>query len=82
MPNRTGVHFVMTLRRQHEDRRWVLATLRRRWFDVAERSSASSLYAETWLRVDGMNEAETVAAALHDLRLAVLDKLALSLIHI
>lgn len=75
MPNRTGVHFVMTLRRQHEDRRWVLATLRRRWFDVAARASESSLYAETWLRCDGMTEAETVAAALHDLRLTVLDEM-------
>lgn len=76
MDQRTGVHFAMTLKRQHGDRRWVLCQLRRRWFDVAERSSASSLYAETWLDASGMTEAETVAAALHDLRLAVLGDLA------
>lgn len=75
MSNRVGVHFVLTIRRQLEDRRWVLAQMRRRWFDVAERASESRLYAETWVRVDDMSEAETVAAVLADLRLAVLDEL-------
>lgn len=72
---RIGTHFVMSLRRQATDPRWVLAELRRRWFDVDQRASESRVYAEVWLDCSGMGEAETVAAALHDLRLAVLDKL-------
>lgn len=75
MTGRTGVQYVVDIKRQLGDPRWVRAQLRKRWFNVSERQSESKVYAETWLDVSGMTEAETLAAVLGDLRLCVLDLL-------
>lgn len=73
---RTDPHYGFHMRRWHVDRRWVLATLSKTWYDVEERATERTVVAEAWVDVTGMNERECVLACLAEVAAGYSDDIA------
>lgn len=70
------VRYHVAMAPQVSDPRWVCARLTKGWHRGPGHQTQQRLVAEVWVNRHGMNETETLAAVLHDLREAVLDTLA------